>query len=449
VLGAVVNFGNVTMDPRDYLAQMYADGAKGYFDALSFHPYQYTTKFSEGALTPDKPWNADSPLQQLIAMRQLMIDNGDAALRIWATEYGLPTAGVNGVTEQQQADFIKDFLDAWHNLDYTGPAFIYTTVDRMDGTEDGSFGIFTKDQSGNWVPKLAAQIIKDAIAARQQSQNPPDLGAWIGQVLGQLYQQLFQVVAQSVVNAIAQALSNLFAGIFNPTSTVATALSLPAGTQAAIAEGTTAAAQAAAQMTVSTAAKASPTAEKSAAASAEAVEPGAVSTTEVKSTASSATDATATQPASATEPTTTPAPTTQAATGKTSTGDTSVATATPGSTSATTEAAGEPKSTTEGKSSTDPTSDSKAADGPKANTPGRKDSDDAPKGDGSKKDTDAKANDDGADGANSGGRHAEGSVKNGTSVNDIKAKVGQNAKPDSKVAAEQSGSASSASSTAS
>jgi polysaccharide biosynthesis protein PslG len=245
VLGAVVNFGNLAMDPRQYLETMYEHDAQGFFDALSFHPYQYTTKFSEGEYNPAEPWKADSPLEQLIAMRQTMMINGDSALKIWATEYGLPTAGVNGVTEEQQRDFIEDFLDAWDDLSYTGPAFIYTTVDRMDGTEDGSFGIFTKDAQGNWVPKLAAQVIKDAIAANQPEQpQQPNLAEAIAQALQQMYQQLVNAFAQSWVNVIAQALSNLFAGIFNPPAAAAatTALALPAETQAALAEGTAAAA---------------------------------------------------------------------------------------------------------------------------------------------------------------------------------------------------------------
>jgi hypothetical protein len=439
VLGAVVNFGNVTMDPRDYVEQMYANGAHGYFDALSFHPYQYTTEFSQGALTPDKPWNADSPLEQLIAMRQLMIDNGDEALKIWATEYGLPTAGLNGVTEQQQADFIQDFLDAWHDLDYTGPAFIYTTIDRMDGTEDGSFGIFTKDEAGNWVPKLAAQVIKDAIAGRQV-QNPPDLGAWIGQVLGQLYQQLVQTLAQSFVNAIAQALANFFSSIFNPTSTVATALSLPAETQAAVAEGTTAAAQMAAATTAGSDQQTSATTEKSGLAGAAAAGLPAAEATAAE--AVSAVEATPTE-ATATEATTTTATATEAEAAKEATATepaaTSASAATPASTGAATEPpAEEPKPSAETKPSSDATTSEPKADEPKVSTPGRKDSEDASKGDDStKKDTDKKPGDDkkDANGAAAGGRHAEGNVKNSTSVNDIKAKLGQDAaKTDPKIA---------------
>jgi polysaccharide biosynthesis protein PslG len=436
VLGAVVNFGGVTMDPRDYVEQMYANGAKGFFDALSFHPYQYTTKFSEGALTPDKPWNADSPLEQLIAMRQLMIDNGDEALKIWATEYGLPTAGVNGVTEQQQADFIKDFLDAWHDLDYTGPSFIYTTIDRMDGTEDGSFGIFTKDEAGNWVPKLAAQVIKDAIAARQ-AQNPPDLGTAIGQALGQLFQQLFQAVAQNFVNAIAQALANLFASIFNPASTVATALSLPADTQAAVAEGTTAAARAAAEMSAASVQNTSATTEKPGLAGAAVAEVSAaeepvaeaVSTAEVTPAETTATEATATE-TTATE--TTPAKATTATA-------TEAATTSPAKDTGTEVPADEPKPSTATKPTSEATtSEPKTADEPKASTPGRKESEDASNGDDSKKDTDKKPSDDkkDANGSATGGRHAEGNVKNGTSVNEIKAKLGAEAvKSDPKSAA--------------
>lgn len=39
-LGSVFTFGGVTMNPVDYVNGMYAAGAKGYFDALAFHPEQ-------------------------------------------------------------------------------------------------------------------------------------------------------------------------------------------------------------------------------------------------------------------------------------------------------------------------------------------------------------------------------------------------------------------------
>ncbi|MBJ7289616.1 beta-galactosidase [Williamsia sp.] len=154
VLGSVVTWGNLTLNPVDFVQQMYADGAGGYFDALSFHPYQYTTKFSQGAPLPD------SPLNQVNAIHQLMATNGDGGKQIWSSEYGLPT-GVVGA--QQQADYISDFLDNWNTLSYAGPSFLYTLQDTnsADTTDpEATFGVYTD----TWTPKLAAQVISDFIA---------------------------------------------------------------------------------------------------------------------------------------------------------------------------------------------------------------------------------------------------------------------------------------------
>lgn len=260
VLGTVTTFGGITMDARDFVETMYANGAQGFFDALSIHPYQYTTKFSEGEYSWDKPWNANSPLEQMIAIRQLMIDNGDEALRIWATEYGLPTGGPNAVTPEQQAQFVEDFLNAWSELDYAGPSFIYTTRDRLEGvvTEDGSFGLFYFDLTTlQWTAKSAAQVIKDFIEAHpptdpggpQGPSGPPDLGAQIAQALQAFFNQMqaaFQGFVNNMntfVNAVSQAIANLF----NPGG--AAALSLAPEIQEEVAEGTSMAAMAVAEDT--------------------------------------------------------------------------------------------------------------------------------------------------------------------------------------------------------
>jgi hypothetical protein len=408
VLGAVVNFGDLAMDPRQYLATMYANGAKGFFDALSFHPYQYTTKFSEGEYNPAEPWKADSPLEMLIAMRQTMMINGDEALKIWATEYGLPTEGVNGVTQEQQAEFIRDFLDSWDDLSYTGPSFIYTTVDRMDGTEDGSFGIFTKDAQGNWVPKLAAQVIKDAIAANQPQQpQTPNLAEAIAQALQQMYQQL--------VNAFTQAIANLFAALFNPPAIAAatTALALPPETQAAVAEATEAAA-----LSIKTSATDETAATGDAEAVTEEVPAEEVPAAEAEVTEPEVTEALTEElaeevvteaPAQESE---VPAEETETVTEETVTEETEVVESeepaapvqeSPSTEQATTE---EPKTTRE-----------------PATTPGtRKETED--EADVSKKDADNKPeNGTKADGATTGGKHEAGNVTNGTSVNAIKERL--------------------------
>jgi len=153
VLGSVVDQGAMTVDPVRFLRQMYLDGARNYMDALSFHPYQYTLKFSDGVSI------ANSPLNQTIAMRELMIANGDANKKIWATEYGEPSTSID---EAGQAAFIADFLAKWSEMPYAGPIMIHTTRDRATGSGDPEdvFGVYRSD----WSPKPAAQVIKDRIA---------------------------------------------------------------------------------------------------------------------------------------------------------------------------------------------------------------------------------------------------------------------------------------------
>ncbi|WP_162528713.1 hypothetical protein, partial [Mycolicibacterium sp. CBMA 361] len=147
-LGAVFSLGGITMNPADYVNAMYAAGAKGFFDALAFHPYQESLPFSDGQGKPLTPY---TQIQQIY---DLMVANGDAAKKIWITEYGVPT---NNVSEQTQADFIKNLIDTWQSMSFGGPIFIYTTRDGQPGS--GYFGIF----DANWVPKEAAIVIAQEI----------------------------------------------------------------------------------------------------------------------------------------------------------------------------------------------------------------------------------------------------------------------------------------------
>jgi hypothetical protein len=142
------------MDPVKFVNQMYTAGAKNYFDALSFHPYHYYLKFSDGVT------QANSPAQQVIQMRQAMISNGDSAKKIWNTEYGQPTSISDPAT---QSAFIKDMYTKWQEMPYTGPLMFYTTRDRNTSSTnvDDTFGLFNSD----WTAKPAQQDLKAAIAA--------------------------------------------------------------------------------------------------------------------------------------------------------------------------------------------------------------------------------------------------------------------------------------------
>ncbi|MGV0718505.1 cellulase family glycosylhydrolase [Mycolicibacterium sp. XJ662] len=213
VLGAVISAGGFTMDPVTFVQTMYANGAKGYFDALSYHPYSYDRPFGE-----QNP-NFISPLRTLLEMRQTMLDNGDDLVKIWATEYGLPTSMVS---DQQQADFIEDFLNTWADglteeqlaqlpaefvplvadwENWIGPAFIYTLRDRLAApdTEQGSMGLYYFDEAtGEWKMRPAAEVIKSII----ESRAPDSLAEALAASLQKLVEQVADSVAAAVQNAV-------------------------------------------------------------------------------------------------------------------------------------------------------------------------------------------------------------------------------------------------------
>jgi polysaccharide biosynthesis protein PslG len=149
VVGSVITYGNLTMNPIDFVDGIYAAGGEPYFDALSFHPYQYTLPFSTGG------WHPDSPINQLAAMHNVMVANGDADKLIWASEYGEPSS-VAG--EANQAAYLQDMITQWRALDYTGPAFVWTLQDRNTASTDpeDTFGVIRTD--GTWKP--AAYVIQ-------------------------------------------------------------------------------------------------------------------------------------------------------------------------------------------------------------------------------------------------------------------------------------------------
>jgi hypothetical protein len=416
VLGAVVTAGGFTMDPVTFIQTMYANGAKGYFDALSYHPYNYSKTFAE-----QNP-SFVSPLQMLLKMRQTMLANGDDLVKIWASEYGLPTSlnADQAQAYQNQLKFISDFLTVWGNgltdaqlaqlpaeyqelaatwKDWVGPAFIYSLRDRLglEATEQGSFGLYYFDEAtATWKLKPAGQWIKDLLDA--QNPDPSDPLAALAASLQKLVQQVASSVQTTVVNQVAPAVQQTvqkigsqvgnalaaalaaWAASFKKTPTTTT-------TVAAIESiDTVAVAEQAVTETFKTTASST---EKPTAAEKPAPEEESASTTEAAST---------TERSGSDEPkATTPAET--ASDSKEST-------------------------TTDTPAATD---DTKTSDDAKSTTPAtRKENEDESKGGDTKKDGDKKSGDSKKDagGTAATGKHAEGSVKNGTSVDEIKTKLG-------------------------
>lgn len=146
--------------PLDFLRQMYADGAQGYFDAISVHPYTYPLTPAQSS--PDDAWG------QMSTMHQLMADNGDGDKKIWITEFGAPTDGPNvardHVTEAMQAQTVTEAAAIFKQFDWSGPLFWYGYQDagtsrvnsenfyglvRANGTKKPSYDAFIRATGSN------------------------------------------------------------------------------------------------------------------------------------------------------------------------------------------------------------------------------------------------------------------------------------------------------------
>ncbi len=125
-----------------FARQMYQAGARGSFDALGMHPSHYPV----APMFPhvDNAFHSTTP-----ALHQLMVDNGDGAKQVWLTEYGAPTGGTRGVSEQDQADWLVQAYDQAVKWPWAGPLFYYMYRDNGYSPTDSDehFGLLRPDYS--------------------------------------------------------------------------------------------------------------------------------------------------------------------------------------------------------------------------------------------------------------------------------------------------------------
>jgi polysaccharide biosynthesis protein PslG len=127
-------------ESAQWLQYAYDHGYRNSFDAVADHPYPA----ANSGFGPDRPecttrwWNLFGPddpkCGELAAVRQVMVNNADAAKKIWATEWGYPTAG-NAKTPDIETirDYQVEGVHMWRQRDYTGPLFLYSYRDHVNG----------------------------------------------------------------------------------------------------------------------------------------------------------------------------------------------------------------------------------------------------------------------------------------------------------------------------
>jgi polysaccharide biosynthesis protein PslG len=146
------------MNPLTFLERMYAAGAAGSFDALGWHPYNFTGIFFH----PASAWSQVA--ETTPSARSMMVANGDSGKQIWGTEFGAPTGTASSaVSEASQAQLVKDGYAKWKTWSFAGPLFWYSARDQGTNSADreDNFGLVNYD----YAPKPSFSAFQAVVAA--------------------------------------------------------------------------------------------------------------------------------------------------------------------------------------------------------------------------------------------------------------------------------------------
>jgi polysaccharide biosynthesis protein PslG len=118
----------------DYLQALYADGLRGHFDAVGWHPYNYWNHATAVQMLAYHRCSAWTQLASTrVSVRSLMAGHADGRKRIWITETGAPTcvpgATYGCVTPAQQARLAASEARLWHRLSWAGGFYWYDIRD--------------------------------------------------------------------------------------------------------------------------------------------------------------------------------------------------------------------------------------------------------------------------------------------------------------------------------
>jgi hypothetical protein len=175
-----VSDGDIAIDDRVYLEQMYQAGLKSYCDAVGAHPSGYNNP-------PDADWRTfQDPSDTFGAKnhpswffrgtvesyRNTMVAFGDADKKIWVTEFGwasvdglgvLPVQGYGYAadnTQAEQAEFIVRAFQMGKGWGFVGAMFLWNlNFGPVSGAQDekAAFGIVRPD----WAPRPAFAALRD------------------------------------------------------------------------------------------------------------------------------------------------------------------------------------------------------------------------------------------------------------------------------------------------
>jgi polysaccharide biosynthesis protein PslG len=157
-----------SIDPVTFLGQIYDKGGSRHFDGVGWHPY-----VGHEIGKPPPPLESPGEQSSWLAMygtptsaRSLMETHGDAAKKIWITEFGNHTStdSMLAATEDQQASIMSEAVRLWSGFEWAGALCFYTYKDSQaygaSSNGEAYFGLWRVDGS----PKPAVAAVRSAIA---------------------------------------------------------------------------------------------------------------------------------------------------------------------------------------------------------------------------------------------------------------------------------------------
>jgi polysaccharide biosynthesis protein PslG len=165
---ATVVFGGTSLNDVDWIEQAYDAGAQGSFDAMATHPYM-----SEADLPPDTSGDGTKGFfRHLTAVHDLMVEQGDGDLPIWATEFGWRAREntgderpwQRGVTEEEQAEYLLLSIElVQQEMPWVTHMFWYRDRDQHDGSANtDGYGLLDADLR----PKPAFRALESYLTGR-------------------------------------------------------------------------------------------------------------------------------------------------------------------------------------------------------------------------------------------------------------------------------------------
>ncbi len=142
----IASWGDIS--PLNYLESVYKAGGGGSFDAVGWHPYNFSDKDTAAyILAYDRcsAWSQmnDTHIQNPAtpSVVSLMQQYGDGSKKIWITETGVSTCAPTGtsnypcVTEAEQAKLATQQVAAWKTYPWAGNFYWYSLRDDFGGND--------------------------------------------------------------------------------------------------------------------------------------------------------------------------------------------------------------------------------------------------------------------------------------------------------------------------